>query len=214
MFTSLYFVLIKSALGVRKNTANDLVLIESGLLNLQGLIRSRQYKFYETFLSNLEPNSARQSVFSALRNNGNKFLEHYSNLLHEHQSPKHIKNSHRQQIMDKVKGFARSDKHYKYQIYALFNPDLKPGDLTKPYSSAFSRLRLSSHSMPIELGRWNRLRRDGRLCEVCKVVGDEKHYIYHCPNIDRSELMDLPSIDKLAEYKKLPILLNSLKLYL
>ena len=42
---SLYFTLIKSSLGVRKNTANDLVLIESGLLNLQGMIRLRQYKF-------------------------------------------------------------------------------------------------------------------------------------------------------------------------
>ena len=68
--------------------------------------------------------------------------------------------------------------------------------------------------MPVELGSWNRLRRDGRLCSVCGTVGDEKHYIYSCPTVDRSELVDLPSIDKLAEYEKLPVLLNSLKLYL
>ena len=178
------------------------------------MIRSRQYKFYETFISNIEPNSARQSVFSALRNNGNKFLEHYSDLLHKHQSPTDIKNLHRQQIIDKVKRFASSEQHYKYQLYTMFNPDLKPVDLSKPYSYAFSRLRLSSHSMPIELGRWNRLRRDGRLCDVCKIVGDEKHYIYNCPTVDRSQLTDLPSIDKLAEYEKLHILLNSLKFYL
>ena len=68
--------------------------------------------------------------------------------------------------------------------------------------------------MPVELGRWNRLKRDVRLCSVCKTVGDERHYIYTCPTIDRSELTDLPTMDKLAEYKKLPILLKSLEFYL
>ena len=210
----LYFILIKSALGVRKSTANDLVLVESGLLSLKGMIYSRQYKFYETFISNLEPNSARQTVFLALRNNGNKFLKHYSDLLHTHQSPSEIKSYHRQQNTDKVKHLASSDNHYKYQLYVMFNPDLKPADLSKPYSFSFSRLRLSSHSMPVELGRWNRMKRDVRLCGVCKTVGDEKHFIYSCPTIDRSELMDLPPMDKLAEYEKLPILLKSLQFYL
>ena len=119
----LYFILIKSALGVRKSTANDLVLVESGLLNLKGMIHSRQYKFYETFISNLEPNSARQTVFSALRNNGNKFLKHYSDLLHTHKSPSDIKTYHRKQNTDKVKLLASSDNHYKYQLYIMFNPD-------------------------------------------------------------------------------------------
>ena len=68
--------------------------------------------------------------------------------------------------------------------------------------------------MPVELGRWNRMKRDVRLCGVCKTVGDEKHFIYSCPTIDRSELMDLPPMDKLAEYEKLPILLKSLQFYL
>ena len=68
--------------------------------------------------------------------------------------------------------------------------------------------------MPVELGRWNRLKRDVRLCSVCKTVGDERHFIYSCPTIDRSGLTDLPTMDKLAEYKKLPILLKSLEFYL
>ena len=210
----IYFSLIKSALGVRKSTANDLVLIESGLLTLKGMIHSRQYKFYETFIENLQPDGARHLVFLALRNNGNKFLKHYSDLLHTHQSPTEVKTYHRQQNKEKVKRLASSDNHYKYQLYATFNPELKPGDLSKSYSFSFSRLRLSSHSMPVELGRWNRLKRDVRLCSVCKTVGDERHFIYSCPTIDRSELMDLPPMDKLAEYEKLPTLLKSLEFYL
>ena len=84
-----------------------------------------------------------------------------------------------------------------------FNPELKPADLTKTYSYKFSRLRLSSHSMPVELCRWNRMTRDVRLCNECKVFGDKRHYIYDCPTIDRSQLSDLPSpLHKLADYEK------------
>ena len=35
---SLYFTLIKSSLGVRKSTANDLVLVEAGLIDLKAMI--------------------------------------------------------------------------------------------------------------------------------------------------------------------------------
>ena len=211
---SLYFTLVKTALGVRTTTANDLALVESGLLNLRGMIESRQHKFYETFISNLQQESARQSVFSVLRNNGNKYLKHYSNILHSYASPKDIKTNHREQIKERIKRKADSNEHYKHQLYMSFNPELSVGLLSKPYSYAFSRLRLSSHSMPVELGRWTRLKRESRVCGVCKTVGDEKHYIYNCPSIDRRELTDIPSLDKLAEYEKLPILLDSLKFYL
>ena len=211
---SLYFTLIKSSLGVRKSTANDLVLVESGLLSLRGMIESRQHKFYETFISNLKPGSARLSVFSSLRNNGNKYLQHYSNMLHTYTSPNDIRTHHKQVIKDKIKRLASSNEHYKYKLYMSFNPNLTPADLSKSYSYAFSRLRLSSHSMPIEIGRWTRIKRESRICEVCKTMGDEKHFIYSCPTIDRTELTDLPTLDKLDRYEKLPALLNSLKFYL
>ena len=68
--------------------------------------------------------------------------------------------------------------------------------------------------MPIELLRWNRLNRDVRLCNACKVVGDERHFIYDCPTVDREELVDLPELSELASYDKLPILLKVLKSYL
>ena len=57
--------------------------------------------------------------------------------------------------------------------------------------------------------------RDVRLCNDCKVVEDEKHYIYDCPTIDRRNLADIPtSLDKLDEYDQLPTLLNALSMYL
>ena len=111
---------------------------------------------------------------------------------------------------EKIRQLSTSDKHYKYQLYVNFNPDLVVSNLSKPYSYAFSRLRLSSHSLPIETGRWNGTKREFRLCTVCDVPGDEKHFIYDCPSIDRVELSDIPALDKLLSYDKLPILLKAL----
>ena len=63
--------------------------------------------------------------------------------------------------------------------------------------------------------RWNRVNRNVRFCNVCDVVGDERHYIYDCPTVDREQLVDLPpALKDLATYIKLPILLNELKPYL
>ena len=52
-----------------------------------------------------------------------------------------------------------------------------------------------------------------RLCNDFKVLGDEKHYIYDCPTIDRSNFSDTPLLDKLGDYTQLPILINVLSKY-
>ena len=105
---------------------------------------------------------------------------------------------------------ANEEKHYKFKMYTVFNPNLVVGDLSKSYSYAFSRLKLSSHSMPIETGRWNRTERESRICSYCRVLGDEEHYIYNCPTINRLGLTSIPSLDKLSTYQELPILLKAL----
>ena len=45
---------------------------------------------------------------------------------------------------------------------------------------AASRLRLSSHSLAIETGRWSRVPRERRLCS-CGEVQTEEHVVCHCP---------------------------------
>ena len=46
----------------------------------------------------------------------------------------------------------------------------------------FTRLRLSSHRLRIETGRWSRIPRENRLC-ACGVIQDEAHVIQVCPNV-------------------------------
>ena len=53
------------------------------------------------------------------------------------------------------------------------------------YRMAFTRLRVSGHSLCIETGRWNRrgrgrLPREERLC-VCGIIQTESHVVEDCP---------------------------------
>ena len=45
------------------------------------------------------------------------------------------------------------------------------------------RFRLGCHSLPVVLGRRDRVPRDQRLCRGCDlhVVGDERHMVFECP---------------------------------
>ena len=45
---------------------------------------------------------------------------------------------------------------------------------------AFTRMRLSSHRLRIETGRWARLQREHRLCR-CGAIQDEQHVLQDCP---------------------------------
>ena len=51
------------------------------------------------------------------------------------------------------------------------------------YRHALSRLRLSTHRLAIETGRWNKPTRiplDERKCQVCNRLEDEFHFILEC----------------------------------
>ena len=60
------------------------------------------------------------------------------------------------------------------------------------YRSAITKFPISAHSLPIERGRWMSLHRNKRICPLCigNVLGDEKHYIFHCTNINLVEIRE------------------------
>ena len=95
----------------------------------------------------------------------------------------------------------------KFKTYVQINPDLEVHktytkciqlDLPIPEYTrvAFSRMRLSSHRLRIETGRWARIPRDQRLCG-CGEVQDERHVPQHCPLVqhirDTADLRYMPT---------------------
>ena len=60
-----------------------------------------------------------------------------------------------------------------------FEPYLKQISNTR-YRNALTKLRVSSHSLAIERGRhWGTAIQE-RLCTVCNVIEDEKHFLFEC----------------------------------
>jgi hypothetical protein len=53
----------------------------------------------------------------------------------------------------------------------------------KKFRQEFTRLRLSSHKLNIEVGRWhkpNPIPRNERLCTFCNCIEDEFHFLFEC----------------------------------
>ena len=45
----------------------------------------------------------------------------------------------------------------------------------------FTRLRLGSHRLRVEAGRWSHNPRDQRYCKCAEVLQDKEHVLLHCP---------------------------------
>ena len=72
-----------------------------------------------------------------------------------------------------------------YKTFARFQmqPYLEKVNICK-FSQAFSKLRVSSHRLEIEAGRWTKPRaipRDDRKCHICEILEDEFHFVIECP---------------------------------
>ena len=85
-----------------------------------------------------------------------------------------------------MKAKVRQSDSSRRKTYLLFNPELIThriyADSTVSESDrvAFSGIRLGSHYLKIETGRWSRIERDRRLCQ-CGQIQTEEHVLLHCP---------------------------------
>ena len=181
--------MIKAALDVRPSTPNSIVLVESGLLPIKAIVYARQWQFYKRFMDDL--NGIRLDMMNNLLRQPSSYVKHYENLVSTYHSKEEIYSSFRLQNEEIVKSNANNSR-YKFQIYMDINPDLKPSpyiNSCNPVAKYITRLRLGSHLLPIETGRWTRTPRNERICRNCNVLGDERHYLYDCSLIDRNNML-------------------------
>ena len=85
-----------------------------------------------------------------------------------------------------MKDKVRQSDSSRRETYLLFNPELvthriyTDSTVSESDRIAFSRIRLGSHFLKIETGRWSRTERDRRLCQ-CRQIQTEEHVLLHCP---------------------------------
>ena len=126
---SLYYTLIKAALGVRKSRANDLVLLESGLVSLKGRIQSRPRKWYDKVVEHLQHRSTRHKLFAFRQSKRSSFLRRYGNLLHNLELADIIRSKFIQENKENITRLAKKVNHYKYELYMLCKPELYSSNL-------------------------------------------------------------------------------------
>ena len=184
---SLYLQAIKMVLGVRNSCPSDAVLIESGYPRLQALIKEKQYKFFRKLTSsrchlNDDPF---MHLLSVGRLNGAPSARYIDSIL------SFTSTSFTLHDMDEMKTQLKSKTGSKFITYCKLNTDLSKheiyncSDIVESHRIAFSRLRIGSHRLRVETGRWSRTPREARLCR-CDDAGiqDERHIIESCSLLD------------------------------
>ena len=191
----IYMKLIKAAMNARQGAPNSILLIESGLLPIKALIFSRQLKFYKRFKSSIQDNSTRSVIFEHLMNNQSKYIKHYVDQEQKYTDSREIYQEFLTSLKNSIQQKNDVIEHYKHWIYIKLNPSLTPSCfLSVPgrIAQCIVKFRLGSHNLAIEKGRWRRIPRAERLCNKCRVIGDEYHLTYDCVDISRDDIPALP----------------------
>ena len=170
----------KQMLGVRTQTCTDLVQVELNTGSAKSLIQQRQKDFFKKAMSHcsyrLSPLCRAVELATSAGSPAGRYLQ---SLLSTTDRPI-------EKDLETVKARICQSNSSRRTNYLKFNPDLSThpmyADSSVPEAdrNAFSQLRLSSHFLKIETGRWARIERDRRVC-TCGEVQTEEHVLLHCP---------------------------------
>ena len=176
-----YRSLIKSLLGVRISTPNDICHVELDCPSAEAMVMDIQRKF----LSRILKERARMTddpfmhVWSICSLANTKAIKYYKGILD-------INGSHSTaDCQSRLTRMLNSEKT-KLSEYRELNPSLsQPPIYTDPIVREYervvaTRLRLGSHDLMVERGRWSRLPRENCLCE-CGKIQTVEHIICYCP---------------------------------
>ena len=188
MAESMYMKAVKALLGVRITTPNDLCLIESGLKPLKSIVQKRQKKFFEKMLDarsdmNDDPFMHAFGVTKDMNKTMWTYIESVMDL-----DDAAIENG-----LSDVKVSIQNQPltATKFHTYQTLNPTL---DVHPLYTASaptipdylrieFTRYRLSSHRLRVEIGRWSRTPPEERVCSCGTGIQNESH-IFECPLVE------------------------------
>ena len=178
---TVYMSTLKQMLGVRAQTCNDLCLIECGAADLKTNVQRRQKAYIQKVTTSdwyqCSPLKFAIDLITQTKSPMAKYLNHIRNINVNEYDNTNLCNS----VND-----SKSSKRVFYVQQC--NPNLERHPfythehcLPEVHRRAFTRLRLSSHKLRIETGRWSRLPREDRTC-TCPdhPVQNEEHVVCNC----------------------------------
>lgn len=178
-----YNKLVRILLGVRNNVPITLCLAELGMNTAKYEIGKKRKCFLKSKLNNVDLDEPFHFVLNMCRRNNTPGYRILKKCMDEENSGLSIVNIHT--IINTKPESATKYATYrsKLNIGLLHHPVYNDVEYIPDFKrQAFTRLRLMSHSLKIELGRWSRIPRDARLC-ICSgnEVQDEEHVLLYCP---------------------------------
>ena len=175
---------LKQLLGVRLTTPNSLCLIERGLAEIQSVIVKRQINFLNKFITSSAGDEPLSHALMVHRNGDTKTHRHILDIINYNGDPV-LQNI--QQLKETC--VSHRDQSTRRDTYMAINPDLMVHPVYTQSSVfipdycriSFTQMRLSSHRLRVETGRWQRVPREGRVCPCDGIsIQDERHVLFEC----------------------------------
>ena len=171
---------LKSCLGVKSGTTNDIIYTEINKPDIIASIKDRQHKF-GTRIMQLKPGEALvKEIWNICVDHRRSCenLRNYYEKLNGNECHKNI-NERRQRINTSDQTMCI---RYRQLIGLNYCSTLYTTCLDDTKRTIITRWRLSSHKLKIEKGRYTKpiTKEEDRLCKICDVREDEIHAIYSC----------------------------------
>ena len=177
-----YNKMIRILLGVRDNTSLNLSLIESGKHPAKFMIRERLKQFIQKKMNNRDMDEPFHKVYELCRIKNTPGFRFIRNTINENTNEEALS-----KYIDTVRNCANT-----FTKFVNYRTNLNPGLNThNVYGKtiyipdylriSFTRMRLMSHRLKIETGRWSRIPVEGRVCQCDRTsIQDESHVLLVC----------------------------------
>ena len=183
---------IRTTLGVKSNTANDIVYSESGFKPLKATIRKRQFKFWKKINAEIQnnPDSPITLLYLVAIEKKIPFVKHYMNLhskfQNENECYEFFSKYDEGRIKERLLAANSEDPEGIKGVYVTINPSLQCPQYFKLYTVnekdriILTKYRTGSHYLNMEKGRVNSTNRENRMCSCKMDVQSIKHVVFNC----------------------------------
>ena len=182
-------------LGIRNNTPNEIVQIESGCLPLRTNVRQQQKQFWKKIKEDIiiHPDAPISKLVKQAEEQNLPYVHHY-NRLHDvqHTTAAEFGQAIHIDAINKIREKGNEDPLSKFGQYLMVNDDLKPSKIYSDQTMLESdriiliRYRTGSHKLRIETERWDKTPRENRMC-VCQTEPQTlEHVLYRCQRLTRT----------------------------
>ena len=196
----------KYLLGLKKCTSSNMLYYELGLFPMEVHVKIRVLGYWLKLLvaSNTKISKLLYNVqYHLFVVNGikSKWLVYIYDILHRNGlgyvwllkgdlNVNHFKNIIKKRLQDQFLQDLRAniEESSKCMLYREIKADFQLEryliDIPWKYSRYILKLRLCNHKLSIETGRYSRIVRNQRICELCSMdlIGDEYHLFFECNN--------------------------------